>query len=393
MKRRLLVGATGFGTLWLAGSLALGLPPDDFAQDYAMARAVRAGANAYVEISQLTARYLGFHPEPSWVSSHPPSQVAFMLPFSYLPFTAARSMWFLVSMVALVALVALAYRIVGRSASLRAVGIAALASLSWYPVRRELDLGSTLLLVSLCCAGAMVAYRSGRQGLAGALIGLTFWTRAVCWPVMLVFLARRSWRALGAGLGVGLAGAGLGVVAVGATETARYLGTVLPNNTSFFVGDPSNVSLAGTVARVFQGTGQSPFGGVNISSPLRLPGFTLPVTVAIATMLAIWVTVIAGRLTADAALGTAVCVGVLVGPLTWNFYLVMIGIPALLLLAQPEQSRGVRISVLCGLLPTFLFFDHWESMASSYPVAVIAPLVGLVAIGPVLFGLARVRVP
>jgi len=382
------VAATGFGGLWLLGRLALGIPPDDFAGDYAMGLALRSGANPYVTISQLTVRYLGFPPEPSWVNDHPPSQLLMSVPMSYLPFGLGRWTWFALSLAALVGIIVVAHRLVGRKTTLIGVVIALLASLSWYPVRRELDLGSTILLVAACVAGAMLAYRSGRQGLAGLLIGLTFWTRLVCWPVLLVFLFRRSWRAASMAVATAAAGALAGGMLVGPATVARFVTRVLPADAALFTGDPANISLAGDLTRVFQGTGPSPFGQVTLPALFNVPGLALPLASAVALVLALAGALAARRLRPDAAVAVGVCIGALAGPLAWNFYLVLVGTPAILVLNARGQQRYVLALMLAALAPTFLFFDGWERVVSRFPpAAYIVPMVGVCAAAAVVLGL------
>src|SRR2546423_10423867 len=111
--------------------------------------------------------------------------------------------------------------------------------------------GRSALVVLVPLAAAYAAWAKGRYGIAGALSALALAKPQLLLLIPILFIARRSWRALGAFVGT-LAGLGvISVIGFGVGPVIGYLGSVgawaitgrLPNTDQFVYTDPAVYSL------------------------------------------------------------------------------------------------------------------------------------------------------
>lgn len=133
-----------------------------------------------------------------------------------------------------------------------ALGVGLLLLFAMRPLTDTIAFGQIDILLLLLLSLALVAARSGRVGLAGALIGLG--TLFKLYPVLLLafFLARREWRAV-AGFGLALLVCnGIALAVIGWEMHATYLFEVVPRiggGTSWVENQTLNGFLSRLVAQ------------------------------------------------------------------------------------------------------------------------------------------------
>ncbi len=157
---------------------------------------------------------------------HPPYFTILLAPLGLLPQPAAYAVQ--AALGALLAVAALA--VLTRAAGLRrgAAATAMLLGLAFVPLQLALFLGQSDVLILLALGGACVFWVRGREGLAGALVGLAMIKPTLLVLLPLFFVVRRAWRALGAFAAVAAVLSALSLAVFGAGGVAGYLGAVLP---------------------------------------------------------------------------------------------------------------------------------------------------------------------
>ena len=160
-------------------------PPVDLVQDYAGARDVARGREAYPVLTRAYAS-VGLKWPAGHRSTHPPTAFLLVLPVAWLPWKAAATAW----MVLMLAALAAAYWALGAPPALGAA--LAPLTLAWPPGG-----WSTGQLTPLWLLGLALAWRlRDRPAPAGAAIALASLTKLLPALLLLPFLLLRRWSVL-----------------------------------------------------------------------------------------------------------------------------------------------------------------------------------------------------
>src|SRR5262249_34367825 len=130
---------------------------------------------------------------------HPPTAVLLGLPFTSLDYPQAVLAWNLLSLAALAASIWM----IARALDLRVSGWVTLPAivllmLGW-PLRSHLQQGQLAAVLLLLITGAWLGERSGREGLAGVLLGTAAALKIFPAFLFLHYGFRRQWRVVAAG--------------------------------------------------------------------------------------------------------------------------------------------------------------------------------------------------
>jgi hypothetical protein len=351
-----LVGPLWTWATWLRlrGSLHL---IQDFAQEWLSARNFFAGQPIYAPLSESIPRHLG----PGWrvglldVNAHPPGSVLFALPWGGLDYHAAYFTWIALSLVALaLALYLVVSRLELSAWALLPIGTVLVISNS---LAQELNQGQWNSLLTLLIVGAWASLRSdprpGGRGevAAGALLGLAAALKLYPGFLLLYLAAGRRWRGLGVGLGVALGWNALALAVLGPQAIRSYVVEVLPALARFRDFWP-NASLPGLASKLFVGAS----GHVEplVVSPLAADSLTTVSVLALAGLV-VRQAARARRQPAEHDLAFSLCVVgmLLVSPVAWDHYFLVLGLPlAALWIHTPEGSwkRSVVVLSTVGLL-------------------------------------------
>lgn len=158
-------------------------------------------------------RALGFGDRADFFCPNPPANALVLLPVAWLPPGPAQAAWIGCDLLMLGAIAAIGWRIVRRTGR----GGAAAPSAAWFalsvgliavlyqPLRAELRAVQVYVVLALLYALWLYGYLTRRDWLCGvALAGLTL-IKLSGWPLWLLMLAVRRWRALVWAVGVGVA--------------------------------------------------------------------------------------------------------------------------------------------------------------------------------------------
>ena len=404
--------------LWLAllpNVTAVALPSDplwvrDFAQDYLIARATLDRQDPYEPLVALAREYLPAAvprslPNPT---PHPPTLISFVWPLGLLSYGAAALVWLGIQALALaIVSTALASYFVrrprrrafiaqrgavsarsrGRDASGRqlrsansdprssssatwgtlggaaagrgirrtaaiAVGIGLLLH-AWSPVAADLLQGQLMLVTAALLLAGCGAFRRGWLVAAGVLFGIATCLKLLPGLLLLFFVARREARVVASAAAVGVVALVGPLLWLGPGLIDRYLSFALPTTSAVWLGCRGNYSIFGIAARAFGGS-------TEVLPILDAPGLTTPIGVAVGVALVAVACWWARRgVDAEIEMATFVVVMLLVFPIAWSHYLVLLAWP-LAVLGGRIVARGwarrdalLLLAVLpnLGLLP------------------------------------------
>jgi hypothetical protein len=309
----------------------------DFVQEWASGRNRFEGRPIYEDQETSLARYLGFHRDPSnptdrfflSVNAHPPTAVLLALPLALLDYPDAVLAWNLLSLGALAVSVWLLNRHLHVAASPWALLPLVTVLLLCGPFRQQVIQGQLNLVLLLLLTGTWAADRSGRPLLAGALLATATAIKLFPGFVVLYFLVRRDGRAVAATALWFLLLSGLTAGVLGTGAYRDYLREVLPQAGAAFESSWWNASFAGFWSRLFNPmTDQHHVLPLWQSPPLALAG-TLLCRLAVVALLAWAVWRARTPAQRDLAFGLVLVGMLLVSPLTWDHYFLLLPLPVL----------------------------------------------------------------
>lgn len=329
--------AAAFYLYTWAAVISSDLKGPDFFSFYAAARLylARGGAAVYSLDAQqqfqdqVTATW-GPGPYTLLPYIHPPYYTVLIAPLGLMDLKGAYLLWAAVNLL-LVAVAALALtranRLQGAGAFL---AVAVLAG--FLPLFVTLLQGQSDLVMLAALSASYLAWARHRPGLAGALAGLAMVKPNMLLLVPLLFLARRSWSALGGFAGVAAGLGGVSLLTAGPEGILRYAGIVLP----WLVGGTQRWPIAGQSVYSLRGLLDRLPGG-------RLPALAVLLLLVGAVAFAILRRPPRPRL--DYAL--AVAASVALSPYQNLHDLVLLAVPGLAVasLAQQGSLRRPRLGV------------------------------------------------
>jgi hypothetical protein len=343
----------------------------DFTQEWLSARNLLCGEPVYARLEGSVARHMGLHVPPGSLTigfnAHPPTSVLLAVPFAALDYYDAALAWNLLSLVAFAASLWLVLRqlripFAGWSV-LPLVTLLLICAPLWYQVA----LGQLNLILLLLVTGAWAAERAGRPSWAGVLVGTAAAVKLFPGFLLLYLAARRQWRGLAAGICTLVVLTGLSVAVLGVESYRSYVRDVLPTLGKFQCGW-NNHSLAGIWAKLFApaveeplAAGAEPAGALTDAAPFDCvdatpvyhtrPLWHSPATAAAGTavcralvvvtlLVLVWRSRSRGQI--DLAFGLALTAMLLVSPITWEHYFLLLLVPWFLVWVRLPSSALVR---------------------------------------------------
>jgi hypothetical protein len=354
--------------VWQARPLVRHLRPGpteirDFYQEWASARNHANGLPVYTEQERTVPLYLGFRRDPHdvyfvEVNAHPPPSVLLAFPLAGFDYRAAHLAWNLLSLAALGFSGWLIARALGVPRSPRLV-LMAVFVLIGDPLHQQVVQGQLNCLLLLMITGIWRADRSERPVLAGVLLGLATGIKLLPGVLFLYFLARRQWRVMLAGLACFTILMAATASILGLDTFSSYLTDVLPRIAEWRSLHYNN-SIPGWWHKLFDpGSKGYPIIGLSLWPALARCGAAL--SCATVVLLSMWAAARAKvRRDWDQAFGAAVIAMLLVSPVAWEHYSVVLVLPVALLanrLPSSSKARGLLgvILVVLSIQPEYLW--------------------------------------
>jgi hypothetical protein len=333
-------------------------PCPDFFQDWASARNHRTGRPVYSPHTATIPLYLGrpaagVECEAPY-NAHPPPSVLIVLPPAGLSFSDAMLAWNLASLAALaagLAILAAGLRVPGRwvppALVLLPLGL---------PVYGNLQQGQLTPMLFALIAAAWAVDRSGRPAAAGVLVGTAAALKLFPAYLLVVFAARRSWRALLAAAATFAAWNGAAILVLGWRPYRDYLHVVL-HQQELVRSWACNLSIAGFWHKLFDPAAEVALAPCLCESPtlarLGLAASDLAITAIVAAI------VHRARTPEqrDLSFATAVSAMLLASPVTWDISMLLLLLPIGLLARAAGTSPGRTVAL------TLIFLVLWLPQA------------------------------
>ncbi len=360
--------------IWLAvwglaniiGSATILLVPTvyrkDFIQEYLLAKAVLNGVNPYLPLPDLAELFIG--PIPATIIQHPtphPPPVAILsLPLGLLSYQPAAVVWFIFEIGCVIASVYLLQRWMKIGLSPAYTLLFASMTFAWEPFAIDLASGQLMTLLLLTLTIAWLSLRSGNDTLGGAMLGCTVALKLMAWPIIIFLVLRKNWRAVAAAGTVIVTANVAAALLMGFGPIAYYYMRVGAVVTPLYRAHSYNFSTYSIGWRFFEGTSSLMLAGINAAPLVLAPHIAQYVSItALLAVLVIGLTLASRVRSFDAAFGILVGVSVLVSPIAWAHYSVLILIPVviaarlLLTLCFPKREtyHAAIVAVLLAIPP------------------------------------------
>ncbi|MCI0391552.1 MAG: DUF2029 domain-containing protein [Acidobacteria bacterium] len=359
----LLSGLTGF-QLALQSLKTENVTHKDFLAQYLLARALLAGVNPYQPLPELDKHFqTGDSQWRPHSTPHTPGLAIFSLPFAFFSYPQAAALWLLVEILCLSAAVFLLLRGFNAAVNPLLALLVTWTALGWAHVWEGLIWGQINTVLLLLVVGAWLNLRGGGEWPGGALLGVAISFKLIFWPIALFLVIRRRWSSAIMALAVFAVTNLIAAVAMGWRIVADYYTDAGPSAAALHQAHAHNLSLWSVGWRAFSGTWSLAVTGVNappifFSSRLAV-GASLLLTGA-ALILGLVASVesdrygrygkAGGAVNFDLAYGMMICVCLLVSPLTWPHYLILLALP---LAVTARRLRDLhfprRPALLCAI--------------------------------------------
>jgi len=355
-----LVVLAGFGPRFAA----VFRPPDgwylDFCQEWLSARNYLDGTPVYADQAEALARHTGRRVGDGqfilpW-NAHPPAAVVLTLPFGKLSYRDAHFAWNLVTFPLFLLSLGLVLRELGVPLTLSTVLPLVALVVVFNPLMIHLMQGQPNIPILLLLTLAWLADRHDRPGWAGVAAGLAAGLKLSPAFVFVYFLFARRWRALLTGGLAFLAVNGVALALFGPDEFGTYVRDVIPSLLPY-QSSWRNVSLTGFWLRLFDPSPREKLLPLVLNPTLgHAMVLACRVLVTAAVAWAAWrADSTAGR---DRAFAAALVGMILVSPVAWTHYFVLLVLPVGLVWVRLPGGfwRGVMWPVLAVLwMPDTLF--------------------------------------
>jgi hypothetical protein len=344
----------------------------DFFQEWASGRNYFNGCSIYTEQKSSVERYLGFPIRGGEgqkqiqvyvdVNAHPPPAVLLTLPLALVPYPDAVLIWNLISLAALFVSLWLVQRQLQIPVAPWAIFPFLVLLLLCSPLRQQVSQGQLNLVLLLLLTGAWAAQRSGRSGWAGVLVGTAAAVKLFPGFLFLYFLLRRQGKALATGMLSLVLLSGLTAAVLGQETYASYFRDTLAKVMAFR-SSWLNASLPGLWTKLFDpATEREHVTPLWRSAALAQTGAWLSCGLVVLLMVPqVW----RARTQAetDRAFALTMIAMLLVSPLTWDHYFLLLLAPLAVIWTQLPATNLARISFLIiGVIlwtEPLLLYDLW----------------------------------
>jgi len=337
--------------------------PRDFFQEWASAKNVWTGLPVYAPHEQTIPLYLGrpARPGPNFVgvNAHPPVSVLLVLPLAGLDYSRAHFLWNLLSLAALAISAAIMARALGIGFSPLALLGVVVVLLSG-PIEQHLFHGQLNLVLLLLIVVVWWADRSGLPGWAGTILGLAAAIKFVPAVIFLYFALQRRWSAILAGAASFLV-ACLTALAILGPETLRvYIEDASPQ-VAEWRSCYSNNSLAGFWHKLLDPGSKGDRVEPIVRAPALARWLTAGSCIGILALVAAGIRRARGNGQSDLAFALAVVACVLISPVAWDHYSVLLLLPLVLVWRNAPTFGPTWCALL--VIAGILWQPHWRIYA------------------------------
>jgi hypothetical protein len=348
--------------IWLCAALVAGFvmapvhlaslrPPaglvTDFYQEWASARNYLRGEFLYTDQRATIPGYLqkqdlSPHDQTIEVNAHPPTAVLLAVPLARLSYQNAALVWNVASLGMLLLSLWLVCKGLRIRVSIWSVFPAATLLLFCTPLLMQLRLGQLNLVLLLLLVGAWAADRSRRPWLAGVCLGTAAAIKLFPAFLFLYFVFRGQWKSVIAGA-ISVLALGAFTAALFGVETFQYYFFTVVPRVAKFRGLWANASVVGFWTKLFDPPHEYPrVVPIWPNKGAAWLGIVLSCSV-IVVILASAIRRAKSLPERDLAFGLAVTAMLMVSPITWDHYLLLLLVPLAVAWVRLPGSDTARI--------------------------------------------------
>lgn len=332
----------------------------DFGLDYGAALALRRGISLYSSTTgELFKAATGIEGS---LYFHPPFAALWAWPFSFLSYKTA---FVLVGFGSLL-LLSLSARMLGEGLLWpRSWPLILLAGLYWFPVWACLATGQVSMLVAFLIIAAWLLRKKGYPFLAGGALGLAALLKLYPGLFLLFFIVRREKRALAGMLACGISGLLLTFWAVGWDDLVYYAVVQMPLDGRIYAAHPLNLAPFAVLSKLFGLSDQWVASAIPAPELQLYAGLAFSVIILAGTVW-VWLQRRDQAEWDDLAFGLSCTAMLLISPIVWQHYLVVMLLPVLLLLRAcrhtPVQRNLLLLALMLLSLPDALLLAEFEDV-------------------------------
>lgn len=330
----------------------------DFCQEWVSGKNFFAGRPIYLPLSKSLPLYFDrVYDMPIEYNAHPPVSVLAALPYAAFNYRVAFVLWNLTSVAALAVSMWLIMRRAGLGFGRVWIFPAVTLLLTSGALTHHLFQGQWNLILLLLMTGCWAADRAGRDVLGGSLLGAAMALKLFPGFLLLYFVVRRQWRSVAAALGVFVLLNAAALTLFGADSFRTYFFEIVPQVGQFRDTWP-NASLMGFWSKLFDGSRSGHV--VPLWNNVLLMQAAYLISSGLLVLAAGWrVWQAKSRGQRDVAFGLCIIAMLLVSPVTWNHYFVMLILPLAVLWQTAERSVWQRSFVAAAVLMLLTIQPQW----------------------------------
>jgi uncharacterized membrane protein len=319
----------------------------DFYQERASARNYREGLRLYTNHRVTIPRYLSLavsRPDELTVevNAHPPTSVLLALPFAFLGYQDAVLVWNLASLLLLLVSLFLVWRGLKIPVSPWWIFPLITSLLVCNPLILQVFFAQLDLLLLVLLTGTWAANRSGRPILAGVLLGAATALKLFPGLIFIYFLMRRQWKVAFVGALAVISLTALTVAVFGLEPYRDYYTEALPK-VAEFRSNWINASLLGFWVKLFDPAVNDWQVEPLWQSALVARLGTMICCAGLLIALAVCVRRAETTIEKDLAYGLSLIAMLLISPIAWDHYLLLLLVPIVATWATLPPSMGARV--------------------------------------------------
>ena len=338
----------------------------DILQEYLMGKALINGVNPYLTSSELVLKFIGVLPYYPHPAPYPPFVILLSIPLALINVNKFVTVWFIIELAFLAAIVSMLTILwKGRLDWIRAVFLFFIL-LAWDSVVSDLFWGQLSILITALLLAALLALKNNHKYLAGVIIGFTLAIKLITWPLVVYLLLKKDWRTA---ISSCLTALGLNLVALCVVGIGPFMDYYLRVSTQVIKvwhGYMVNFSLWSIGYRLFEGMGSPIMKDLFRVPPIiNLPWVSPLVSIGLVVGFLLFGLVCAIRsIELETAFSILVCVIIVISPVSWDHYYVMIIIGVTVMLHNLIKLSFPPWRTLIFIITSFMLFLFNEQITN-----------------------------
>lgn len=340
----------------------------DFLANYLVAKAILAGEYPYQSLREMASKNNLPVTPVDLPNPHPPAELLVIAPLGLFSYPIALGIWLGVSILAL----ALSLKILLGLDSKHLL-IAVPIALVWHPILADLAIGQVMCVELFFLSLAWTYLKDNQEIKGGFILGWAVTMKLIVWPLVLLLLLKRRFRATMAVLGVVCVCNLLAALVFGFATVKDYYLRAGPQVAAYYKFDTLNFSVATIGERLTVGTKSTMTPNLE-TAPLivapRLARFISLVVIAAVLSTGIYLALKCHHF--SLAYAGMIALALLLSPTTWWYYSVLLVLP--LCLAYKQGFRYLLLPILIAPFVPLVVkpgqFGFWDGLVFA------APLVG-----------------